>query len=124
MDKSRSAIKNDTEDTVKTLNKSRSISSVSFSDKSTNIEQPKRIDVRSDIPGLSGISGPGASVTGEFPDKQLIHHNNLINNTSKASIKGTETIQEPDNPSKRGKEDSIIDEKNIIKKTPPPFVKK
>ena len=39
-------------------------------------------------------------------------------------IKGKESIQEPDNPSKREKVDSIIDEKNIIKKTPPPFKNK
>ena len=51
------------EDTVKTINKSMSISSASYFDKSNNIEQPKQIDVRSDSPGLSGISGPGASVT-------------------------------------------------------------
>ena len=35
-------------------------------------------------------------------------------------IKGKENIQEPDNPSKREKEDSIPDEK----KTPPPFKNK
>ena len=39
--KSRASKRTETEDTVKTINKSRSISSASLSDKSTNIEQPK-----------------------------------------------------------------------------------
>ena len=39
-------------------------------------------------------------------------------------IKVKESIQEPDNPSKRAKEDSITDENNIIKKTPPQFKNK
>ena len=41
LDKSRASQRTETEDTVKKLNKSRSISSASLSDKSTKIEQPK-----------------------------------------------------------------------------------
>ena len=58
----------ETEDTVKTL-KTRSISSSSLSDKSTKIEQPKRINVRSDSPSVSSISIHGASIMTVSPDK-------------------------------------------------------
>ena len=47
LDKSRSSQIIETEDTVKTINESSYISSASLSDKSTNIEQPKEINVRS-----------------------------------------------------------------------------
>ena len=39
-------------------------------------------------------------------------------------ITGNEITQEPDNPSKKSKVDSSIDEKNIIKKTLPPYKNK
>ena len=54
--------------------------------------------------------------------KKLIPRKNKINNTSETSIKGKESIQVPDKPSKRSKEDSIP---NVEKKiTPPPFKNK
>ena len=87
MDKPRAFQRTETEDKVKTMNKSRSISSASSSNKSTNIEQPKEINVRSDSPSIS---------------------------TSETLIKVKEGIQKPDNPCKRAKEDSITDEKDII----------
>ena len=58
-DKSRDTQRTETEDTVKTISKSRYISSSSSFDQSANKEQPKTIDVISDIPSLSGVSGPG-----------------------------------------------------------------
>ena len=93
----------ETEDTVQTLNKSRSISSAIVSDKSINIEQPKEIDFRSDSTSLSGMSGPGESVTSEFLYKKRILRKNKIKKTLDTSIKGKESIQEPENPSKRAK---------------------
>ena len=101
--KSRSTKRTETEDTVKTLNKSRSISSASFSDKSTRIEKPKELDIRKDNPSLSGMSGHGASVSSESPDKQCIPRKNKRKNTLDTLIKWREIIQEPDNPSKRVK---------------------
>ena len=59
MDKSRSTQRTKTEDTVKTVNKSRSISSASLSGKSTKIEKPKEIDISKDNSRLSGMSGHG-----------------------------------------------------------------
>ena len=64
MDKSSSNKINETEYKVKKLNESRSISSASFSDKSTKIENPEEIDIRKDNPSLSDMSGYGASVSG------------------------------------------------------------
>ena len=52
------------------MNKSRSISSASLSNKSTNIEQPKEINVRSDSPGISSMSRPGARIMTVLTDKQ------------------------------------------------------
>ena len=46
LDESRSTQITETEDTVKSLNKSMSISSASLSVKSTKIENPKEIDIR------------------------------------------------------------------------------
>ena len=99
----------ETEDTVNTINKSRYISSASSFDKSINIEQPKSIDVIKDSPSLSGMSGPLESVMTETPDKQRIPRKTKIK-TSENLIKGKETTQEPGNPSKTSKEDSIPDE--------------
>ena len=67
------------------------------------------------------MSGPGASVTSEFPDKQRITCKNKINKDSDTSIRVREIIQELDNPSKRKKGDSIPNEEKHNKKTPPPF---
>ena len=72
LDKSRSSQRTETEDIVKTINKSGSIWSAIFYDKITNIEQPKEIDIRKDSQSISGMYGPGASVTTKFPDKQRI----------------------------------------------------
>ena len=60
---------NEPEDTVKIINKSRSISSASYFDKRTNIEKPKEIYVRSDSQSHYGMFRPGASVTTEWTDK-------------------------------------------------------
>ena len=78
LDKSRSLEKSrvsqitETEYKLKTLNKSRSISSFSLSDKSINIEQPKEINVRSDSPSISSMSRPEAIITTALPDKERI----------------------------------------------------
>ena len=48
MDKSRSYSKNETEDTVKTQNKTISISSASLDDKDTKEQQPKEIKFRNE----------------------------------------------------------------------------
>ena len=121
MDKSRASQRTETEYKLKTMNKSRSISSASLSNKSTNIEQLKEINVRSDSPSISSMSRPGASVTTASPEKQRITCKYKRNKTSENLIKVKESIQEPENPSKRAKEDSITDGKNIINKKTPQF---
>ena len=63
LNKSRASQRTETKDTVKTINKSRYISLASIYDKITNMEQPKEIDVIKYSPDISGMSGPGASVT-------------------------------------------------------------
>ena len=70
MDKSRASQRTKTEDKVKNMNKSGSIYSVILSNKSTNIEQPKEINVRSDSPSLSSMSRPGEIVTIVSPEKE------------------------------------------------------
>ena len=50
---------------------------------------------------------PEASITTELPDKQCIPHKDKRKNNLYTSIKEKKIIQEPDNPSKRAKEDSI-----------------
>ena len=68
------------------------------------------------------MSGHWASVSNESLDNQRIPCNNKIKKTLDTLIKGKESIQEPYNPSKRSKEDSIPDvEKNNPKKKPPLF---
>ena len=61
---------------------------------------------------LSGISVHGKSVSSVTPDKQRIPRNNKRKKTSDTSIKVKESIQEPCNPSKGAKEDSIPDVEN------------
>ena len=57
------------------------------------------------------MSGPGASVMTESTDKQHIPRKNL--KKSEFFIKGKESTQEPENPSKRAKEDSIPYEEKL-----------
>ena len=99
-DKSRSTQGTETEDTVKTLNKSRSISADIFPDKITKTKS-KEIDISKDDSSLSCMSGHGASVSGESTDKQLILRKNKRKHTLDTSIKRKEIIQVQDNPSKR-----------------------
>ena len=54
---------------------------------------------------------PVASVTAVFTDKKHIPHKDKIKKTLETLIKGKESIQEPDNTSKRAKEDIVPDEK-------------
>ena len=49
------------------------------------------------------MSEHGASVSGESPDEQRITCKNKRKNTSDTLIKGKESIQIPDNQSKRAK---------------------
>ena len=88
LDKSRSTQRIETEDTVKTLNKSMYISSASFSDKITKIEIPKEIDIRKYNPIISVISGHGVIITRESLYKKLIPRNNKRKNTLENYIKG------------------------------------
>ena len=64
------------------------ISRASLSDKSTNIEQPKEINLRGDIPSVSSMSRPGASVTTVSPDKKSIPSNIKRKKISETLIKG------------------------------------
>ena len=57
------------------------------------------------------MSRPGASTTTVSPDKERMHPKVKRNKISGNLIKGKESIQEQDNPSKMTKEDSIIDKK-------------
>ena len=59
MDKSRFTQWTVTEDTVKPVNTSRSISSASLSEKSTKIEKPKEIDINKYNSSIYGMSGHG-----------------------------------------------------------------
>ena len=49
------------------------------------------------------MSGNGESLSSVTPDKQRIPRKNKIKKTSDTSIKGKESIQEPDNSSGRVK---------------------
>ena len=62
MDKPKYTQRTGTEYTVKIVNKSRSISSASLSDKSTKIEKPKEIDIRKYNSSLSVMSVHGESL--------------------------------------------------------------
>ena len=72
MDESGSTQINETEDRVKPVNKSRSISPASLSDKSTKIEKLKEIDIRKENLSIYGMSGHGESVSSITLDKQRI----------------------------------------------------
>ena len=121
LDNSRPSERTETEDTVKTLNKTRSISSASLSDKNNKKQQPKEIkfrndNLRSDTPSVSSIPVHGESITTVSPDKERIPFKDKKEKISENLITGNDTTQEPYNPSKKEKVDSIIDEKNTILK--------
>ena len=79
------------------------------------------MNVISDSPIVSSMSRHGASIMTVSPYKERTPNKIKSKKISETLIKGKESIQEPVNPIKRAKEDSIIDEKKIIKKIPPPF---
>ena len=72
MDKSSSSQRTELEDTVKEVNKSRSISSANVSEKSTKIEKPTEIYISKDNSSLSGMSGYGESFSSVAPYQQRI----------------------------------------------------
>ena len=54
------------------------------------------------------MSRPGENVMTVLPDKQRFPFNIKRKKVSETLIKGKESIQEPDNPSKREKEDGLL----------------
>ena len=71
------------------------------------------------------MSGHGEILLSVTQDKQRISWKNKINKTSDTSVTGKESIKEPDNPSKREKDDSIPDvENDNNNKIPAPFKNK
>ena len=110
LDNSRYSTRTETKDTVKTLNKTRLISSASLSDKDTKKQQPKEIKfrnekLRSDTPSVSSMSVHAAS------KMNVTSLTRIKNKFLEILITGNDSTQEPDNPSKKAKVDSIIDEK-------------
>ena len=66
------------------------------------------------------MSVHGASITTLLPDRDRISRKNEKKKLSEISITGNKITQEPDNPSKKEKVDSSIDEtKPNLKLTPP-----
>ena len=57
------------------------------------------------------MSIPRASMKTVLPDKQRFPRKIKRNKFSETMIRGKDSIQEPDNPSKGAKEESITDEK-------------
>ena len=75
--KSRASQRTETEEKVKPLKKTRSISSASLCDTIIKIQKPKEIKFRSDkfrseTPSVSSITIHGASITNVSPDKERI----------------------------------------------------
>ena len=107
---------------MNTVNKSRSISRTSLSNKSTRIEELTEIYIFKNNSILSVFSGKGESLSSVTSDQQLIPCKNARNKTSDTLIMRKDPIQEPVNPSKRAKEDNIPDvEKNSPRETTPLF---
>ena len=71
---------------------------------------------------VSIMSIHGSIITTIYTDRDCIPGNNLKKKTSEILITGNEINQEPDNPSKKEKVDSIIYEtKPNLKLTPPTY---
>ena len=68
--------------------------------------------MRSDSPSVSSMSRHGSSIKTVSPDKERIPREIKRKKISETLIKVKESIPGLDNPNKREKEDSIIDEKN------------
>ena len=103
MDKSRFTKRTDTENTVKKVNKSGSISRTSLFDKSTKIENSSEIDICNDNLSIFFLSGHRESLSSVTPDQQRTPCKNKRKKTSDTLITWKETIQKPVNPSKKGK---------------------
>ena len=79
----------------------------------------------SDNRSVSSMSVHGGSTTTISPDGDCIPRKNFKNKLSEISITGNKITQEPDNPGKKVKVDSRIDEtKPNLKLTPPPYKNK
>ena len=82
MDKSRSTQITDPKNTVNIINKSRSISRTSLSNKSTKIEKPSEIDIWNDDLSIYVLSVHGESLSSVTPDQQQIPCKNKKKKTS------------------------------------------
>ena len=118
LDKSRSTKITWTEYTLKSVNKSRSISSDSSFEKSTKIEKNKEIDISKYNSSLYGMSGHGESLSSITPYQKRITSKNKRKKTSESSITKKESIQGSDNPNKMSKGDNIPDVGKLVKKHP------
>ena len=82
MDKSRSAQRTDIGNTVDTVNKSRSVSGNSLSNKSTRTEKPTYIDICKHSSNISVFSRHGEILSNVTPDQQHITRKNKIKKNS------------------------------------------
>ena len=67
-------------------------------------------DLRNDNPSVSSMSVHGASIKNVSPDKDSIPRKIKKQKLLETPITGNKITQEPDNPSKKAKVDSSIDE--------------
>ena len=125
MDKSRYNQRTDTENTVNTENKSRSISTASLSGKSTRIGKFSEINISNDDLSIYVLYGHRESLSILISYQQRIPSKNKRKKPSDNLITRKETIQEPVNPSKGAKEDTVPDvEKSSPRETLPSFKNK
>ena len=85
------------------LDKSRSIPRSNYSNKSTRIEEPSEINIHKENLSVSSLSGKIESSSSETLDTLCITRKNNIKKTTDTSIIRKQPIQEPVDPSKRGK---------------------
>ena len=85
------------------MNKTRSISRTSLSNKITRIEKPTEIDIVKYNKDLSGLSVHGEILSSVTPDQQCIPRNNKRKKTPNTLIIRKQPILEPVNPIKRAK---------------------
>ena len=102
------------ENAANKVNISGSISRTSLYNKSARILKKSEIDVCNDNLSISVFPVHGEILSSVTQDQQHIPRNNKRKKTPDTSITGKEIIQEPDNPSKRSKEDSIPDLEKIV----------
>ena len=96
------------------MEKSSSIPRSNYYNKSTRIDKPSEIDIHKENLSVSVLSGQGEILSSVTSDIIFIPRNNKRKKNAGTYVVRKQPIQEPVNPKKRAKENTLTDVEKIV----------